>query len=48
MDGTWNCHTEWSESEKEVLYINIYMWNLEKQMNLFEKHRNKDTILLYN
>ena len=23
------------------------MWNLEKQMNLFEKHRNKDSILLY-
>ena len=26
------CHTEWSESEREkqTLYINAYIWNLEK------------------
>ena len=27
------CHTEWSKSkrEKQILYINAYIWNLEKQ-----------------
>ena len=32
MDGPRNGHTEWSESErdKQILYINAYMWNLEK------------------
>ena len=32
VDGPRDCHTEWSksESEKLILYINIYMWNLEK------------------
>ena len=31
MDGTRDCHTESSESEREkqILYINAYMWNLE-------------------
>ena len=32
MDGPRAYHTEWSqlEREKEILYINAYMWNLEK------------------
>ena len=32
VDGLRVCHTEWSKSEKEkqVSYINAYMWNLEK------------------
>ena len=32
MDGPRDCHTEWSKSErgKQILYINTYMWNLEK------------------
>ena len=32
MDGPRDCHTEWikSEREKQILYINAYMWNLEK------------------
>ena len=32
MDGPRECHTEWnkSEQEKQILYINVYMWNLEK------------------
>ena len=32
MDGPRDCHTEWSKSEREkqILYINAYMWNLEK------------------
>ena len=32
MDETRVCHTERSKSEKEkeILYINAYMWNLEK------------------
>ena len=39
VDGPRNCHRELtkSEREKQILYINAYMWNLEKmiQMNLF-------------
>ena len=29
------CHTEWSESqrEKQILYINTYIWNLEKRID---------------
>ena len=32
MDGPRVCHTEWSKSEREkqILYINADMWNLEK------------------
>ena len=32
MDGPRDCYTEWSkwEREKQILYINAYMWNLEK------------------
>ena len=30
MDGLRDCHTEWSKSEKQILYINAYMWDLEK------------------
>ena len=32
VDGPRDCHTEWSKSEREkqILYINAYMWNLEK------------------
>ena len=32
MDGTRDCHTESSESEREkqILHMNAYMWNLEK------------------
>ena len=32
VDGPRACHTEWSKSEREkqILYINAYMWNLEK------------------
>ena len=32
VDGPRVCHTEWSKSEREkqILYINAYMWNLEK------------------
>ena len=24
------CHTEWSKSEKQMSYINAYIWSLEK------------------
>ena len=38
MDGSRDCHTQWSKSEREkqISYI-AYMWNLEKwvQMNQF-------------
>ena len=32
MDGSRHCHTEGSKSEREkqILYINAFMWNLEK------------------
>ena len=32
VDGSRDCHTEWSKSEREkqISYINTYMWNLEK------------------
>ena len=32
MDEPKVCYTEWSKSEKEkeILYINVYIWNLEK------------------
>ena len=32
VDGSENCHTEWSRSERknQILHINAYMWNLEK------------------
>ena len=32
MDGSRDCHTEWSKSEREkqISYINACMWNLEK------------------
>ena len=32
VDASVDCHTEWSKSEREkqISYINAYMWNLEK------------------
>ena len=32
MDGPGACDTEWSKSgrEKQILYTNAFMWNLEK------------------
>ena len=32
VDGSRDCHTECSKSEREkqISYINAYMWNLEK------------------
>ena len=32
VDESRDCHTEWSKSEREkqISYINTYMWNLEK------------------
>ena len=32
VDGSRDCHTEWSKSEgeKQISYISAYMWNLEK------------------
>ena len=31
VDGPRDCHIEWSkpEREKQILYINAYIWNLE-------------------
>ena len=32
VDAPRDCHRQWSKSEREkqILYINTYMWNLEK------------------
>ena len=46
MDGPRDCHTEWSKSEREkqILYINAYIWNLEKWYRWsYLQSRNKDT-----
>ena len=46
VDGPRECHTEWSKSEREkqILYINAYMWNLEKwYRSSYLQSRNRDT-----
>ena len=46
MGGLGDCHTEWSKSEREkqILYINTYMWNLEKWYRWTSlQGRNRDT-----
>ena len=30
VDGPRDCKTEWSKSEKQILYANTYIWNLKK------------------
>ena len=47
VDGPRDCHTEWSKSqrEKQISYINAYMWNLEKWyrwIGLQGRNRNTD------
>ena len=46
VDGSRYCHTEWSKSEREkqISYINAYMWNLEKWSRWTGlQGRNRDT-----
>ena len=46
VDGPRDCHTEWSNSEREkqISYINAYMWNLEKWYRWTSlQGRNRDT-----
>ena len=46
MERPRDCHTEWSKSEKEkqISYINAYMWNLEKWYRWTGlQGRNRDT-----
>ena len=46
MDISRDCHTEWSKSEREkqILYINAYIWNLEKWYRWTGlQGRNRDT-----
>ena len=46
VDGPRDCHTEWSksETEKQISYINAYMWILEKWYRWTSlKCRNRDT-----
>ena len=45
VDGPRVCHTEWSmsEREKQVSYINAYMWSWEKQYRwTYLQDRNRD------
>ena len=46
MDGPRVCHTEGSKSEREkqILYANIYLWNLKKPKNVFEEPRGRTGI----
>ena len=46
VDGPRDCHIEWSKSEREkqILYINAYLWNLEKWYRWsYLQSRNRDT-----
>ena len=46
VDGPRDCHTQWSKSEREkqISYINAYMWNLEKWYRWTGlQGRNRDT-----
>ena len=46
MAGPRDCHTGWSKSEREkqITYINAYMWNLEKWYRwTYLQSRNRDT-----
>ena len=46
VDGVRVCHTEWSKSEREkqISYINAYMWNLKKWYRWsYLQRRNRDT-----
>ena len=46
MDGSRDCHTEWSKSEREkqISYFNTYMWNLEQLYRWTGlQDRNRDT-----
>ena len=46
MDGSRDCHTDWSKSEREeqTLYNITYMWNLEKWYRwTYLQSRNRDT-----
>ena len=39
LDGSRDCHTEWSKSEKEkqISYINTYIWTLgKKNFNIYK------------
>ena len=44
VDGPRDCHTEWIKSEKQISYVNAYMWNLEKWYRwTYLQSRNRDT-----
>ena len=46
VDGPRVCHREWSkpEREKQISYVNAYMWNLEKWYKwTCLQGRNRDT-----
>ena len=46
VDELRDCYTEWnkSEREKQILYINAYMWNIEKWYRwTYLQDKNRDT-----
>ena len=41
---SYSCHTEWNKSERQMSYINWYLWNLEKWYRwAYLQSRNRDT-----
>ena len=45
LEADWQlCHTEWSQSENHVRYVNAYGWNLKKWYRLYYlQNRKRDT-----
>ena len=39
------CYTEWSESEKQILFTYTYMWNLEKCYTEWSESEREEQIL---
>ena len=45
MDGLEGYYAKWSKSdiERQILYVITYIWNLNKQMNQYNKIENRLT-----
>ena len=48
VDEPWAGSTEWSKSEKQMSYLNTYVWNLEKwYWRTYLQGRNGDAVVEY-
>ena len=48
VDEPWAGYTEWSKSEKQMSYLNTYIWNLEKwYWWIYLQGRNGDAVVEY-